>query len=66
MPTPITAEEFAAMMFEEDGIKRELKDGEIVELGHAKFGHERVKSNTIGILGEWARHCVLRNGIPSS
>lgn len=39
------------MAFPKDGVKRELKDGEI---GHAKFGHERVKSNTLAILLEWA------------
>jgi len=42
------------MAFPKDGVKRELKDGQIVEMGHLKFGHERVKSNTLAILVEWA------------
>jgi Uma2 family endonuclease len=54
IPTLLTAEEFAAMTLPEDGVKRELKDGEIVEMGHAKFGHEAVKANTIEILVSWA------------
>ena len=49
----LTAEEFAAMPWKEDGIKRELKNGEIVELGHAKAGHEIVKSDTHWILADW-------------
>src|SRR5215471_11606430 len=49
----LTAEEFAAMPWKEDGIKRELKNGEIVELGRANYGHELVKSDTHSLLVEW-------------
>jgi len=52
-PALLTVEEFAAMQWKEEGIKRELKGGEIVELGHAKYGHERVKANAHGIVFEW-------------
>jgi Uma2 family endonuclease len=52
-PTLLTAEEFAAMPWKEDGIKRELKKGRVVELGHSNFGHELIKSAILGLLIEW-------------
>jgi Uma2 family endonuclease len=54
LPALLTAEEFAKMTFPEDGVKRELKDGLVIEMGHARFGHELVKSKANRILDEWA------------
>ena len=52
-PATLSVDEFEKLSWE-DGLKRELQDGEVVEMGQAKFGHEKVKSNTIMILAVWA------------
>lgn len=41
------------MPWKEDGIKRELKNGKVAELGHSNFGHELIKSTIQGLLIEW-------------
>ena len=52
-PATLSVDEFVNLSWD-DGLKRELKDGEIVEMPLANFGHEKVKSNANKILVVWA------------
>ncbi len=47
--TLLTVDQFEHLPVE-DGVRYELKDGELVEMANAKFGHERSKARIIRIL----------------
>jgi Uma2 family endonuclease len=53
IPALLTVEDFAKLTWE-DGRKRELRHGEIVEKPVARFVHEIVKSNTNLVLVGWS------------
>ena len=56
--TLMTVEQFEQLP-EDDAIRYELKDGELVEMANAKFGHERAKAKITRILVAY----VLQNPI---
>jgi Uma2 family endonuclease len=47
--TLMTVEQFEQLP-EEDGVRYELKDGELVRMGNAKFRHEQTKSEILSCL----------------